>query len=519
MSKEGLTKEQVKDVLDFSEALWRAENFFNPFMSNQNLNDLNNNPKIPTAKTLKDALSTYKESAKSLQDYMEFMQRYDMIFARTMQAYSNILSFDLQIVCTNAFTQTDYESDEYKKDKQRIYKFLNAFDYKDEFRRVTAAVIRNESYYTWFRRTKWGNKGMKGTLQILPQNYCMTTGYWEKGLLFDFDMGYFLKAGVDIEGFDPVFKKYYNRIFNTEGKPYQYNPTASFNDRNGNYAFWTQTSPEHGAWQFKLDRSNFNNTPFLAPYMKDILTTEEIGQLQYDKDMLSAYAILAGEIRLFDNAKSGTVADQFAIKPSTLGTFMGKVKNGLDRRVKAVAMPLENIDMFQFNDNDKEMYANQLKNAAGMGSSASRIIYSSDRMSNAELQYATEADYHIMKALYPQFENFLDFWANKLTKTYKFKFIFDGCSFEFDRQARFDRLLKMADKGLVLNSSAYASALGMRPQDFDASLSEGCYGDLTKKLTLLLNANTTKDGSVTGGRPTMDATQITESAEASRNNL
>lgn len=519
MTHNGLTEEQVKDVLEFSEALYRAENFFNPFLSNQNLNDLNNNPRIPTAKALSKALSNYKESADSLQDYMEFMQKFDMIFARTLEAYTNILSLDLQIVCTNAFTQADYESEEYQKDKQKIYKFLNAFDYKDEFRRAIAAVMRNETYYTWFRRTKWGNKGMKGTLQMLPQKFCMTTGYWEKGLLFDFDMGYFLKTGVDIEGFDPAFKKYYNRTFKTDVKSLQYNPTATFNNREGSFAYWTQTSPTDGAWAFKLNRNNFNNTPFLAPYMKDILTTEEIGQLQYDKDMLSAYAILAGEIQLFDNAKSGTVADQFAIKPSTLGTFMGKVKNGLDSRIKAVAMPVKNIDMFQFNDSDKEMYATQLKNAAGMGSSASRIIYSSDKMSNAELQYATEADYHIMKALYPQFENFLDFWANKLTKTYKFKFIFDGCSFEFDRQARFDRLMKMADKGIVLNSSAYASVLGMRPQDFDASLSEGCYGDLTKKLTLLLNTNTTKDGSATGGRPTMNDTQITESAEASRNDL
>lgn len=513
-----LSQEQVKEVLDFSEAMYRAENYFSPFMSNQNLNDLNNNPLIPTSDALRKALSEYKSSAENLQSYMEFMQRFDIFFARTLQAYANILSFDLQIVCKNAFTQEEYESVEYEEDKKRVYKFLNSFDYKDEFRKVLLQVMRNETYYGWFRRTKWGNKGMKCTLQILPQKYCMTTGYWEKGILFDFDMGYFLKAGVDIDGFDPVFKKYRNRVFGEMEKSYQYDPTAPLNDRKGNYAFWTQTSPTDGAVCFKFDTTNFNNTPFLAPHMKDILTTEEIGRLQYDKDILSAYAILAGEIKLFDTAKSGTVADQFAIKPATLGTFMGKVKSGLDKRIKVVAMPLENVDMYQYNDTDKDMYANQLKNSAGSGLSASRLIYSSDRMSNAELQYATEADYHIMKNMYPQFEKFLDFWINKLTKKYKFHCILDGSTFEFERQARFDRLLKISDKGLVLNSSAYASVIGMAPQDFESSLTEGKYGSLNTKLSLLLNANTTKDGSV-GGRPVLDDTKITDSGEGSRQDL
>lgn len=263
--------------------------------------------------------------------------------------------------------------------------------------------------------------------------------------------------------------------------------------------------------------SNFNATPFLAPFLKNSLRNDEIEELQYNKDFASAFAILAGELRLFDNAKSGTKADQFAIDPKTLGNFMGMVAKGLPKAVKAVAMPTENTDMYQYNDNNKDMYRNQLLTDAGVGSGVSRIIYSSDRMSNAELQYATEAQYQIMKPMYAQFNNFLEFYANKLTKKYKFKFIFDGCSYEFERQKRFDRLLKVADKGIVLNSSAYASVLGMRPQDFDRSFEEGHYSDFTNKLTMLLNANTSKDGG--GGRPRLDDTEISDSGAASREEL
>ena len=78
--------------------------------------------------------------------------------------------------------------------------------------------------------------------------------------------------------------------------------------------------------------------------------------------------------------------------------------------------------------------------------------------------------------------------------------------------------MKMADKGIVLNSSAYASVLGMTPPDFEQSLAEGHAGSMVDKLTMLLNANTMKDGG-TGGRPRQDASQLTDSGEQSREGL
>ena len=332
-------------------------------------------------------------------------------------------------------------------------------------------------------------------------------------------MMYFLQPGVDIELYDPVFKKYWKEVFGDNKDIKNYNPVNSLNDRNGTYSVWTQTSPEDGAWCWKFDTSNFNETPFLAPFMKSGLRNDEVEALQYNKDIASAYAILAGEIRLLDNAKSGAVKDAFAISPKTLGAFMGKVKAGLNDFIKAVAMPTENTDMYQFNDANKDMYDKHMSVSAGTGSGVGRLIYSSDRMSNAELQYAVEAQYQIMKNLYPQFENFMNYYASKLKTKYHFKFIFDGCSYEFEREKRMDRLMKMADKGIVLNSSAYASVLGIAPQDFERSLMESHNSGWLDNLSTLLNANTMKDGGSGAGRPRTDDSQLTDSGEASREDL
>ena len=110
-----LTSEQVDAVIQFSQGLLATEhyNVYTPWLQNQILNNLNNNSIVPTYQKIQEALASYKESANNLQGYMEFMQKFDMIFARTLMSYVNVLSFDLTITCKNAFTQADYQSAEY----------------------------------------------------------------------------------------------------------------------------------------------------------------------------------------------------------------------------------------------------------------------------------------------------------------------------------------------------------------------------------------------------------------------
>ena len=230
-----LSKNDLQDIIDFSAGLMAVDNFYSPFLSNQLLTNLNNNPRLPNAEAVKKALNDYKNSGADLQGFVEFASAFDMIFKRTLYSYANALSFDLQITCKNAYTKGDYESEEYKKDRQTVDNFLTNFDYKKEFYNVLLNVLKRDSYFTWFRKTKSGNRGkMKYALQIMPQDYCMLTGYFEKGLLWSFNVLYFMQPGVDIEGFDPSLKKtYLDAIENAE---LNYKPSAPLDQRTGSYA-------------------------------------------------------------------------------------------------------------------------------------------------------------------------------------------------------------------------------------------------------------------------------------------
>ena len=61
--------------------------------------------------------------------------------------------------------------------------------------------------------------------------------------------------------------------------------------------------------------------------------------------------------------------------------------------------------------------------------------------------------------------------------------------------------MKVADKGIVLGSSAWSSVLGYNPVMFDALLREGKWGGMRDKLSLLLNVNTMTDSGESNGRP------------------
>lgn len=79
--------------------------------------------------------------------------------------------------------------------------------------------------------------------------------------------------------------------------------------------------------------------------------------------------------------------------------------------------------------------------------------------------------------------------------------------------------MKAADKGIVFNPTAYASALGMRPQDFERSLAEGHNGGWLDNLSLLLNVNTSTNEDNVGGRERKDDSELTDSGEESREML
>ena len=235
--------------------------------------------------------------------------------------------------------------------------------------------------------------------------------------------------------------------------------------------------------------------------------------------MISAKAILAGEIQLLDKQKSGNSTDAMAYNMKTLLKMMALVKKGLANNINAVAMPTASPKMYQYSDSNKEMVANSLKNLVGQGASGSRMIYSDEKMSETEAQSAIITDYNIVKKLYEQYASFLEFFINKKTRKYKFAFRLSGCTYPFVREFEKKALMELSDKGINLAPRTYAKLVNMRPNDFERLLQEGKYSNWTNKyLSQLMSIHTQskEHGKIGEGRPEMDNTEISDSGATSR---
>lgn len=524
-----VSREQAWDFVKFAMNMGSVFNGYNtPQLANQTLVQLNNNPSAPTFDNIIKALQDAPYSADTLQNYSEFMQTWDAIYQKTIRHFRGLLSYDYYMVCNNA-PKDAYKNKEYQEDKKRAEKFMYSFNYKKEFDRVVAELLKTGQCYSWFR-TNYGTfndeelsssddievkKQNKFSLQIMPQKYCMLEGYWQGGLNYAFNMQYFLKSGVDIKEYDPsLMKRYIDMYYN--GKPQDYSASSQLYDRDGAFAQWAQVSSEEGAWAWLFDDSTFSGIPPFANMMKSIFNNDIIESLQKDKNVLSSFALLLGEMELMDKEKSGQKQDQFAISPEKLGQLLGFVKNSLNKNVKQIPLPLKETSYSQFVDNSPLMAQYQYGMSSSLGASASSLVYTNGKMAQFEMQSALMEDYNLMKRLYLQFSDFINYFLNRKTRKYKFTVVFDGSTMPFERETRKKTLIEFSNMGMTPNESYFASTIGIPPHMF-SRMREEANATIGENLTLLLNANTSKDGgSKEVGNQEIDSNELSDNGEISQ---
>jgi hypothetical protein len=229
--------------------------------------------------------------------------------------------------------------------------------------------------------------------------------------------------------------------------------------------------------------------------------------------MSAAARIIIGEIPLLNKTSQASVKDQFSISARNLGEFLNLVKTAIGESLKTAAVPLTNIQGISF-PTENALYSSYLRNALASSGVNTNLIFTTDVRPNIfESQASLAVDEMQMTGLYPQFEQFLNYHINKLTKPYKFRFHFQGTNFFNNRKQRFDKQIGLANLGMVLPQQIAAS-IGMNIFEFQRELDEARETGFVDKLTPIISAFQQSADST--GRPAKSDSELGDAGEQTR---
>ena len=472
-----ISEKEVWSVVEFARSMvgMYGNTYLNPELISGRMKDITLNPMQATQDMLDRALIQPKSSETELQAFSQNFELTSMVYKRLISYLANMLAFD--ITYTSNAKPDDYKTPKYKKDLDIIESFLEKFSYKSEFRIAVKEMIRNDAYFACFR-----DLGDSYILQELPSDYCKITGRWAGGFLFSFNMYWFLLPGVDIDMYPDFFKKKYKEMFMSTNNVRAYNPALppEFRDKS-TWIYWVDVPVNVGTC-FKLTPELATRLPYFTPLFSDLILQSLMRNLQKNMNMAAASKMIMGEVPLLSKDTKATVKDSIAISPDLLGKFMALVKGALSDSIKMASAPLQEIEPISF-ETDNAMYDSYLRTTLASSGINTNLIFTSNVKPNAiETQLSLNVDEQMMKSLYSQFEAFMNYNINKLTRTFKFMVEFEGTDFFLDREARMTVAMDMFDKGIVMPQKI-AAALGMKPshlrKHMEESVAFGFVGQLT----------------------------------------
>ena len=457
MSEERLTEQEVNNVLNAFDFLSfssgyrdtyygynpNATGYFTPDLINQQMQNLNMNPVETTVDNIINALKNPKTNEEILREYSMALELQNMYYKRLLHYLSDMPCFNITFDCVNIEKDSEYTSKNFKNDLKVIDDFLNRFDAKEEFKTVLRQILRQGVYYCVFR-----DDGIKYTLQELPANFCKITGRHAYGVLFDFDMQYFIsQAGVDINMFPNVFKRMLRSVYRQNEK--DYDPAQKVDKRHSSFIYWRQCNPADGFWAFKTNPELATLLPYFAPLFPEVALVPVVRKLQEDKYFIAASKMLVGILGFNKDTKSGQTANQINITPEVLGKFLGVARQGLSRQIGLTALPVDKVEKVEFDTDQQNLETAQTETIAKQSVAESSVLFHQDKLSVHESKLAAAVDANIVKTMYPMFANFIEYFINRRTKHYKFKFEFHDVDIPDDKEARKAMVKDNASIGIV----------------------------------------------------------------------
>jgi hypothetical protein len=443
-----ITSEERLLMQSFVQAITNLDyRTMSPSTLNKALKDLNMNPNKKDRDTTEKMVANPKEYEKSLRELSQYLINVVMPLKRLKHYYSSILTYDYTLI--PIVDESVIKSTAFKKAEKRVYDWLDALNPRKVFRTLTGGSIVEDVKYYYYRED-----GDYVTLQEMPSDYCKITYKDQMGYRYAFDMNYFLKSGVELEGFAPEFRQYYNDIFTGKQKTVtRYTPN------------WVELD-EDKAFVFKFDVFQAGITPPLIGTFVDAVELDTYKTLKETKTALETYKLLVGTIPRNKENKSGNKKNDLAITADMATKFANIIKSAMPEGVDMKVTPFEEVKAFEFGqgahqDDIVGASAKNFINNAGVSQTMSI-----DKPTQSTVDTGRKIDVAFVSHLYEQAQDFINHYLDKISPRYKFRIKFEGSI--FDKEEREKSAKEWASFGIITDK--IGASMGLNPREFDKML-------------------------------------------------
>lgn len=502
---------------------------YSPIFGEQLVNDLYPRSVPYTRDKIRNLLKDAEKNSFEIRQAAEYVRNNILQFERAEQYFISLFSFKYYLLPKRTVSKIN----DFKKSKEKVYKFLESLRIKEQFPRITADVIKNGCGFYLF-----GKKGDIFDFIRLPLDQCRITGVRNTfGMCFEVDAYYFERL-YNLGMVTPEIYDYYKDLIEEKMSPAERDANGEIKrDKNGNIKrkkkktnstynrIFIPISPMHGCC-ITADPYKGTKVPLLAALLPDSLDILEYKNIQKQKSILETWCIIP-QVIPYDTVEKPKVPLQLAKQTIAL------LQKSLPAGVVTFSTPLEVQNPITLQS------SNTQENITGLGEQnffsavgiAGNVMGVGEAKNQAVLDFSNLTDFGFVSYIYDEFDSIVNLLIMIYVNETDWKVKFFGNSYRHDKE------MKDASSMFSTNNlpAEYLGAnLGFEPQEFEYMLEMGEKSKLKEKMIPLVsqfqqsgnnqdstdkkqqdnsNSNAASDE---GGRPQMDESELSDSGEQAR---
>lgn len=500
---------------------------YSPIFGEQLVNDLYPHSVPYTRDKIRALLKDAEKNSFEIRQAAEYVRNNILQFERAEQYFISLFAFKYYLLPKRTLSKFG----DFKKSKEKVYKFLESLRIKEQFPRITADVIKNGCGFYLFSK-----KGDMFDFIRLPIDQCRITGVRSTfGMCFEVDAFYFEKLyqmGMVV----PEIYDYYKDLIEEKMSPAERDKNGEIKrDKNGNIKrkkrklgvndrIFIPISPLHGCC-ITADPYKGTKVPLLAALLPDSLDILEYKNIQKQKSILETWCIIP-QVIPYDSVEKPKVPLQLAKQTIAL------LQKSLPAGVVTFSTPLEVQNPITLQS------SNTQENITGLGEQnffsavgiAGNVMGVGEAKNQAVLDFSNLTDFGFVSYIYDEFDSIVNLLIMIYVNENDWKVKFFGNTYRHDKEVK-DASSMFSTNNLP---AEYLGAnLGFEPQEFEYMLEMGEKSKLKDKMIPLVSQfqqsgnsqNTTNKqqnnsnsnaSSDQGGRPQMDADEISDSGQQAR---